>query len=358
MPKLFGRDYKKEELLRKVGSVSQLGGVRLAELADGRAKGVTVADFNLGNGFEFTVVPDRAMDIFAARFQGMSLAWHSSGGMAAPSYYEPQGLGWLRTFAGGLLVTCGLTYVGAPAVDEGQELGLHGRVSALPASSVHVGGCWDGDDYIMSASGEVRESVLFGANLCLYRKVWARLGERRLFIEDLVRNEGFRRTPHQILYHINCGFPLVDVGSRLLSSSASVSPRDAEARKDSQDFNLFTAPVPGFAEKVYYHDMTPDADGYVWAALMNWTLWQGQPFGFYVKYRKEQLPRFIEWKMMGEGDYVVGMEPANCGVEGRNVDRANGTLVCLEPGEERQYQLELGLIVGESEYQEFRKRMP
>ncbi len=24
-------------------------------------------------------------------------------------------------------------------------------------------------------------------------------------------------------------------------------------------------------------------------------------FGFYVKYKKEQLPQFIEWKMMGEG---------------------------------------------------------
>lgn len=358
MARLFGHDYTRDDLMRRVGSVSQLGGVRLAELADGRAKGVAVADFNLGNGFEFTVVPDRAMDIVAARYQGMSLSWHSAVGMAAPAYYEPQGLGWLRTFAGGLVATCGLTFAGAPTVDEGEELGLHGRIGNLPASSVHAGGCWDGDEYVMSASGEMRESVVFGANLYQHRKVWAKLGERRFHIEDLVRNEGYRTSPHVMLYHVNLGFPLVDAGSRILAPSATITPRDAEARKGSQDATLFTDPVPGFAEKVYYHDMEADSEGYVNAALVNFTLWQGQPFGFYMRYLKEQLPRFIEWKMMGEGDYVVGMEPANCGVEGRDKDRAKGTLVTLEPGEERRYHLELGLIVGEAEYREFRKRLP
>jgi len=358
MAKLFGKEYSRAELMRKVGSVSQLGGVRVSELREGRAKGVTVVDFDLGNGFEFTVVPDRGMDIFAAKYQGMSLAWHSAVGPAAPSFYEPEGLGWLRSFAGGLVATCGLTYAGAPTVDEGEELGLHGRVSNLPASGVLAAGCWEGDEYVMSASGELRESVVFGANLHLFRRVWARLGERRFFINDVVTNEGYHRTPHMMLYHINLGFPVVDAGSRLVTPSAKVTPRDDEARKGASEYNIITDPIPEFSEQVFYHDMTPDDDGYVWAATINPTLWRGEPFGVYVKYRKEQLPRFIEWKMMGEGDYVVGMEPANCGVEGRNVDREKGTLVFLEPGEERQYQLELGLIVGEDEYEEFRSHLP
>ena len=84
MAKLFGHDYTRADLMRRVGTVSQLGGVRLAELCEGRAKGVSVVDFNLGNGFEFTVVPGRAMDIFSARYQGMSLCWDSAVGMAAP----------------------------------------------------------------------------------------------------------------------------------------------------------------------------------------------------------------------------------------------------------------------------------
>lgn len=358
MVQLFGRDYTRNELMRRIGSVSQVGGVRQAELSEGRAKGVRVIDFDLGDGFEFTVVPDRGMDIFAARYQGMSLAWHSGVGVTAPAYYEPEGLGWLRSFAGGLVTTCGLSNVGAPTVDYGGELGLHGRVSNLPASSVYAGGHWEGDEYIVTASGEVRESVVFGENLALYRKIWGRIGERRFFIEDLVRNESYHRVPHQILYHINLGFPLVDAGSRLFTPSTRVTPRDAEARRDGHEWNLVINPVPEFAEKVYFHEMQADDEGNVWAGLINFTLWQGEPFGLYVKYSIEQLPRFTEWKMMGEGDYVMGMEPANCGVLGRDVDRAQGTLVFLEPGEEKHYQLEIGLIRGEDEYQEFRKHIP
>ena len=256
-----------------------------------------------------------------------------------------------------MLVTCGLTYVGAPTVDEGQGLGLHGRIANLPASGVRAWGSWDGDDYVMSAVGEMREAVVFGARVSLQRTICARLGERRFFVEDRVRNEGYQTTAHQILYHMNLGFPLVDAGSYLLAAS-EVEPRDPEAQKGFAQHSTFSDPIPSFAEQVFYHDMKQSAEGVVCAALVNPTLWQSQPFGYYIKYRKDQLPRFAEWKMMGESDYVVGMEPANCGVEGRNVDRANGTLQFLEPGEEREYRLELGLLVGQEEYQAFRRQLP
>jgi len=357
MVQLYDRQYTRDYLMRHVGSVSQLGGARQAELSDGRGRGVRLVDLNLGDGFELTVVPDRGMDVYAARYQGMSLAWHSSVGVVAPSYYEPEGTGWLRSFGGGLLATCGLSYAGAATVDYGGELGLHGRIGNLPASGVQAGGHWEGDEYVISTSGEVRETVVFGTNLVLDRKIWGRLGERRFFLEDRVRNESFHRVPHQILYHINLGFPLVDAGARVLTPSARVVPRDAEARRDSNEWAYVINPTPEFAEKVYYHDMKTDADGYVLAGLVNFTLWQGEPFGLYVKYLKEQLPRFAQWKMMGEGDYVMGLEPANCGVEGRNRDRADGLLQFLEPGEERQYQLEIGLIKGDDEYREFRARL-
>ena len=68
--------------------------------------------------------------------------------------------------------------------------------------------------------------------------------------------------------------------------------------------------------------------------------------GLYVRFRQKELPRYIEWKMMGEGRYVVGMEPANCGVGGRAKERAAGTLQFLEPGEERQFFVQLGILEG------------
>jgi hypothetical protein len=48
--------------------------------------------------------------------------------------------------------------------------------------------------------------------------------------------------------------------------------------------------------------------------------------------------------MNGEGTYVVGMEPANCLVEGRDKERERGTLQFLQPGERREYDLEIGVL--------------
>jgi hypothetical protein len=39
-----------------------------------------------------------------------------------------------------------MTYLGAAGEDEGESLGLHGRLSHLPAQHVRVGEYWQGDD--------------------------------------------------------------------------------------------------------------------------------------------------------------------------------------------------------------------
>jgi hypothetical protein len=49
--------------------------------------------------------------------------------------------------------------------------------------------------------------------------------------------------------------------------------------------------------------------------------------------------------MMGEGAYVVGIEPANCkGLGGRAATRESGHLPLLTPGESRHYLIELEVI--------------
>jgi len=50
--------------------------------------------------------------------------------------------------------------------------------------------------------------------------------------------------------------------------------------------------------------------------------------------------------MMGEGTYVLGMEPANCWVQGRAKERERGTLQFLDPGEERVFILQIGILEG------------
>lgn len=344
MVRLFGTEYARDELLQHVGSIEQIAGVRFGELADGFERGVRVADVYTGSGFAFTILLDRGMDIGPASFCGAPLAWRSATTAKAPSYYEPAGLGWLRGFHGGLLNTCGLTYFGAPTQDQGQALGLHGRASYTPASNIAYGGCWEGDTYELWCSGELREAVVFGENLVLRRHIRARLGESRLIIEDEVTNEGYAPTPHMMLYHVNFGFPVVAKASELLAASRKVHPRDAAAAAGLEHHRRFEAPTPGYAEQVFYHTLAADADGYAQVAVVNRTFGGGRGLGGYVRYRVAELPYLVQWKMMGQGTYVCGLEPATNWVEGRAKERSEGRLVELAPGEVRRYRVEIGVL--------------
>jgi len=73
-------------------------------------------------------------------------------------------LSWLRTAAGGLLMTCGLSQVGSPGVDGGEELGLH-DVPITPGTARLCRGHWEGDEYFTVVRGEVEETYHLGWNL-------------------------------------------------------------------------------------------------------------------------------------------------------------------------------------------------
>ena len=332
----------REELLRKIGNISQVGGTRSVELQEGSERGVRAIDFDTGTGFRFTVLPDRGMDVFSASYCGCSLCWHSPTGAVAPAFYEPHGIGWLRNFYGGLVVTCGLTQVGQPCEDDNEDLGIHGRVSNIPARNVSHGTRWEGDDCILFAEGSVIEARLFGPQLKLTRRIKAKLGEDRFFIDDVVQNIGYEPSPHMILYHCNIGYPVLDDGSRLIVPSESATPINEDTAHDLEYAN-FTGPSPNYSERVYDHKLKPDADGMVRAALINEAFDEGRGIGVYLRYKYDQLPRFTQWKMLGEGAYVVGMEPGNCSVKGRVAAREAGELAVLQPGEKRRYELEIGV---------------
>jgi hypothetical protein len=354
MASLFGREYTKTELLKHVGEISQIARAKPYRLTEGHEDGVLAIDVTTGSGLDFTVLPSRGMEISSAAYKGRSMAWRSATTDQHPAFFEPEGKGWLRSFAGGLVVTCGLTWFGADCVDEGVSLGLHGRASHLPATNVSWDGSWDGDDYILTVRGKLREAIVFGENIQLTRTISAKMGESRFFIHDVVENIGYQRSPHMILYHINIGFPAVDDNSKLISPTLSATPRDAAAESGKENFNRLQPPTKDFSEKCYFHDMKPDADGKVTTAIVNPDLDGG--YGVYCTYNKRELPYFTEWKMMGEGTYVVGMEPGNALVLGRAKERELGRLQFLESGEVREYHLEIGVVDGEEDLRELEQR--
>ncbi len=342
MAKLFDRTWTRPELLNYVGDLSQIAGIRLGEWADGTERGLRVADFRTGSGLAFSVLLDRGMDIGPASYKGMPLAWVSPTGWGHPMYYDSQGTGWLRTFGAGLLTGCGLTYLGAAGEDEGESLGLHGRLSHLPAQKVHVDEAWQADDCSFFVEGEMRQVRGFGENLCLKRRIAVGLGGNRISIHDRVENLGATESPLMILYHINLGFPFLDETSRLVAEPHPVTPRDVAAEPGLQDWMRFQKPTSGYAEQVFYHDLPADNNGWANIRLINPT----RRLGLCVRFQKATLPNLVQWKMMGQGTYVSGIEPANCQVGGRSQERARGTLQFLHPGENREFNVEIEVMEG------------
>jgi hypothetical protein len=339
MPSLFGRSLQKEELRKLVGGLPQVAGIRLVELADGRVRGVRAADVYTGSGFRFQVLIDRGLDVGAAEHAGRPLAFlHPA--LGGPALHERRDLGWLRTFGGGLLTTCGLDHFGPPD-PEGEGYGLHGRASHLPGENVRVREEWRGDDYVLEVEGETRQSRLFGENLRLERRISTRLGAASLLLEDRVTNEGFRPAPLAVLYHCNLGFPVVSPDSELLVRDRSVRPRDEPARAGLADHLRFGPPQPGFAEQVFFHDPLPDAEGQACAAVVNRSL----GFGAFVRWRAAELPVLAHWKMTGEGEYVCGLEPSTHAMTPtRREQRESGAMRELAPGECVELRLEIGVL--------------
>jgi hypothetical protein len=361
MPQLWGRDYARGELMRRVGQLSQVGGVRLVTFEDGAARGVRVLEFRTGTGFAFDVLIDRAFDIGRCEMAGMPLSWTSGVGVVNPAFYEPDEWGWFRAWGGGLMVTCGLDHTMSPADDsatafhqphmfERVSYGLHGRVGGLPARLIGYGERWDGDECVLYAEGEVTQVSVFLEHLVLRRRIEARIGESRLTVSDTVENMGHSVTSHMQLYHCNVGFPVVDDGAELLIPSDATRTDPWETL---DDYRRLTGPQTGFQEACFYERILGDAEGVVPTAVVNRAL----GLGAYQLFRTAELPEFMVWRMMGEGDYAVALEPGTNRALSRTELRDRGEIIDLAPGETRTYHLELGALAGDVAIDAFQARV-
>ena len=70
--------------------------------------------------------------------------------------------------------------------------------------------------------------------------------------------------------------------------------------------------------------------------------------------RKASHAHYIEWRVMAEGQYAVGVEPCTNGF-GREAAKAAGELIVLKPGESRRYRTELSILDGMDEIERFRQ---
>ena len=357
MVRLFGADLSRRGLAERMGSMSQVAGVRLMTLGDGVERGIRVLEFRTGAGLRFTALVDRALDIGDCDHGGRAIGWHSPAGFRHPALHEPEGeggLGWLRSFSG-LVATCGLDHVLGPAEVPADHYGypgrktvrhgLHGRVGAIPAQLTGYGERWEGDRCVLWAEGIVRQSTNFGEDLHLHRLIEADVGGLEIRIRDRVTNHGFRPTPHMLFYHVNLGYPLLDEGARFVAPVSDVvwaAHAGADYRRQGVGYRTLSGPRADFREQVWQHELTPDPAGWTAAALVNDRL----DFGFEVRTRKDQLPCFYQWQNLQAGMYALGLEPSTHHVLGDAAARERGEMIWLEHGQERRYDAVLAVLDG------------
>jgi hypothetical protein len=240
-----------------------------------------------------------------------------------------------------MVVTCGLDTFGPANQDEGEELGQHGRASSLPARNVTYRSFWKDEAYHLEVSGEMRQTRVYGENLVLQRHIFTSLGSNIIRIEDVVKNEGFKSHPHLILYDINIGFPLLSESTRLKFDVTDTAPWDELAQREEDEWKVFQAPTSEYRERDYTHTPHANAQGWATVEVENPDL----KLGLRLSFDQKTLPYLAEWKMMGEGLYVLAIQPMNSNVWGGRAEvRKQGVLPYLEAGESRRYAMEIEVI--------------
>ena len=326
--RIHDRELGRAEVLRRVGSLAQVGGVQLMAYEEGHARGTRALEFRTGSGLRFVVEPDRGFDVGFAEFAGTGLCWLPSKGLAGPWYYEGDldGHAWLRVGLGGLFNTAGLVSMGTPQTVPTETFGFtqrmearygtHDRIAVTPASTFAHGQEWDGDRCRLWAQGTVRQEIAYGEHLVLERHYETEIGARSFTITDRVTNEGWFDTAHQLLYHFNLGFPLLGDGAEVVASAGDPDDLSFSTKEDGDGsagtrWRTVTDPVAGFTHEGYIVPMRTDADGWAAVALVNRRL---RPevggMGVYLRYDARALPVYVAWRMMREGLYAIGFEPS------------------------------------------------
>lgn len=320
-----------------VGQETQISGVEEHRLVGGRGDGMRLLEVRNGLGLAFTVSVDRCADLSRLSFRGHNFGFFSASGYVHPAYYDGQGKGSERSFTGGFLATCGLANVGAPCADAGEDLPLHGGIGNLPAEHVS----WDTEGEHIQIKATVPHGGFFDHKLVLNRTLLCSKTKNELTLTDRVTNVGDRESPVMLLYHINLGYPLLSEGARLHLPSARVFPRDAQAEEGLSVWDRIGPPQAQFAEQCYFHEF----DGPGAAGLFN----PGLDTGVLIQFDKP-LNSLTQWKQLGFGEYVMGLEPGNCRPDGRAEARRRGALKVLAPGREETYSLRLTFLAGAEDW--------
>ena len=188
--------------------------------------------------------------------------------------------------------------------------------------------------------------------MSLEREIRCNYKERKFTLRDKVTNEGYKKVRQMILYHCNIGYPVLSPESEIYIPSLEVRARNGHALEGIDSWMKLQEADPDYEEMCYYHKLKPDADNHSTVAVYNPQL----DLGIAIEVDLGTLDHFVQWKMMGAGDYVMGLEPGNSTIDGIEDAVENGSMKYLEPGESREYRLAFHILKSREEFEQIKEK--
>ncbi|MBE6769491.1 MAG: DUF4432 family protein [Ruminococcaceae bacterium] len=295
-----------------------------------------------GLGLEVFLSLDRAGDAVRVNFKGDNLGFFAPCGFVSPQYFDVKSNAFLKSFTAGFFTTCGLTNVGNGGFDGDEIMPKHGTVSNTPAKLISSEETDDG----LTVKLQVKDASLFGTKLVLNREFFFSYLENAFTLKDTAQNVGDIESPYMVLYHCNMGYPLLSENA-VLKIPGNVTPYNEWAAQHLESALKISPPEAEYISRCYYYDVA-EKKGMANVGIFNGDINKG----LVISYDKKALPRFTQWKMLGKYDYVLGLEPSNCSIEGRLADRKKGVLKTLKPDEKAINTLKFIFVDDKRDFEE------
>ncbi|MDT0175490.1 aldose 1-epimerase family protein [Enterobacter sp. BRE11] len=313
-------------------------------LHGGKQEGSKVLTITSKNGLTIALSPTRGMDLLHVNGDGVRLGWDSPvSEVVNPAYINLEsrnGLGWLEGF-NEMMVRCGYEWTGHPVTKDGRIYTLHGKAGNTPASRVEVV-IDDKAPHEIRVRGLLKESTFKKANLETWTELRYVPGAKSFTLHDVLTNRGDYPHDYQIIYHSNFGTPILEEAARFIAPLKSVSPFNDYAKSGLKAWNIYDAPTKDFDEMVFNLVPKADSSGKTLAAVIN----SKGDKGASIEFDTHQLPLLTMWKntdTLKQG-YVTGIEPGTNYAYPVTIEKEQGRVKQLAPGQSTTFELTYTLL--------------
>ncbi|MBN3056455.1 aldose 1-epimerase family protein [Pectobacterium brasiliense] len=313
-------------------------------LHGGRQEGSKVITITSQDGLKIALSPTRGMNLLHVTGKNIRLGWDSPvDEVVNPNTINLEsrnGLGWLEGF-NEMMVRCGFEWTGHPVVSDGMIYTLHGRAGNTPASKVVVE-VSDTAPHTITVRGLLKENSFKKSNLETWTELRYVPGSESFTVHDVLTNKADYARDYQIIYHSNFGTPILEEGARFIAPVKDISPFNDHAKAGLATWQTYKGPTKDFDEMVFNITPYTDAQGKTLAALVN----KAGDKGVSIAFDTHQLPLLTLWKNTDteKQGYVTGIEPGTNYAYPVTIEREQGRVKKLQPGQSTTFELTYSLL--------------